>query len=76
MIYPTFNIQENNTHSIVIIDSSYSKEPVLELHNDEDKTEDDFAVFITLLMLFVNNYNDGWYDGWNDALDLFNKGEK
>lgn len=69
MIYPTLSFDNNQRSSINVIDSNNPTNPVLSLYYDSDEQSTD--LFIMLLRLFINQYNDGFDDGYTVCFEEF-----
>lgn len=69
MIYPTLCFDGNQCSSINVIDSNNPTNPVLSLYYDSDEQSTD--LFIMLLRLFINQYNDGFDDGYTVCFEEF-----
>ena len=69
MIYPTLSFDENQVAFLNVIDSNNPTNPVLSLYYDNDEQTAD--LFVMLLRLFLNQYNDGFDDGYTACFDEF-----
>lgn len=69
MIYPTLSFDENQVAFLNVIDSNNLTNPVLSLYYDNDEQTTD--LFVMLLRLFLNQYNDGFDDGYTVCFDEF-----
>lgn len=67
MIIPTLHIDEQNDVYVHLIDPHYPYEPydILQMENINDTTD----VFFNLLIMALENYNDGYDMGYNDAIE-------
>ena len=67
MILPTLHIDEQNDVSVHLIDPHYPYEPytILQMKNINDTTD----IFFKLLVMTLENYNDGYDMGYNDATE-------
>lgn len=68
MVYPILKINQvnSNSPSIDVIDIDY-EEPILTL--DCDSPEDTIESFYTMLTAFINQYNYGYDQGYDDACE-------
>lgn len=68
MIYPTFHIYSDEEATIQIIDTSVNYNPILSI-----QAEDNGELFLTLLRAFLNQYQQGFEDGYNFCFDEFDE---
>ena len=72
MIYPTINIEPDQTMVVNIYDTEFDSSPVMSI---QDVSGEAFQSFYTLLTLFLNQYTTGFeegYDaGYGDCFDEF-----
>lgn len=68
MIYPTFHIYSDEETAIQIIDTSVNYSPILSI-----QAEDNGELFLTLLRAFLNQYQQGFKDGYNCCFDEFDE---
>lgn len=68
MVYPVLKINQvnSNSPSIDVIDTDYD-ETILTL--DCDSPEDTIESFYTMLTAFINQYNYGYDQGYDDACE-------
>lgn len=66
MIYPTLTINPDQSTIVNIYDTDYDDEPVLSM---SDVSEESIESFYALLTLFLNQYENGWEDGYAVGLD-------
>lgn len=66
MIYPTLTINSDQSTIVNIYDTDYDDEPVLSI---SDISGESIESFYTLLTLFMNQYENGWEDGYATGLD-------
>ena len=66
MIYPTLTINPDQSTIVNIYDTDYDDEPVLSM---SDVSGESIESFYTLLTLFLNQYENGWEDGYATGLD-------
>lgn len=66
MIYPTLTINSDQSTIVNIYDTDYDDEPVLSV---SDISGESIESFYTLLTLFMNQYENGWEDGYATGLD-------
>ena len=68
MVYPILKINQvnSNSPSIDVIDTDY-EEQILTL--DCDSPEDTIESFYTILTAFINQYNYGYDQGYEDACE-------
>ena len=66
MIYPTLTINSDQSTIVNIYDTDYDDEPVLSM---SDISGESIESFYTLLTLFMNQYENGWEDGYATGLD-------
>ena len=68
MVYPVLKINQvnSNSPSVDVIDTDY-EEPILTL--DCDSLEDTIESFYTMLTAFINQYNYGYDQGYDDACE-------
>lgn len=66
MIYPTLTINSDQSIIINIYDTDLDNEPVLSMYNLSDNSLD---CFYTLLTLFLNQYIDGFNEGYEAGFD-------
>ena len=66
MIYPTLTINPDQSIIINIYDTDLDNEPVLSMNNLADNSLD---FFYTLLTLFLNQYIDGFNEGYEAGFD-------
>ena len=66
MIYPTLTINTDQSTVINIYDTDYDDEPVLSM---SDMSGESIESFYTMLALFLNQYENGWEDGFASGLD-------
>ena len=66
MIYPTLTINPDQSIIINIYDTDFDNEPVLSMNNLADNSLD---FFYTLLTLFLNQYIDGFNEGYESGFD-------
>lgn len=66
MIYPTLTINPDQSIIINIYDTDFDNEPVLSMYNLADNSLD---CFYTLLTLFLNQYIDGFNEGYEAGFD-------
>ena len=71
MIYPTLTINSDQSTIVNIYDTDYDDEPVLSI---SDISGESIESFYTLLTLFMNQYENGWEDGYATGLDDSMKG--
>lgn len=67
MIYPTFNILPNQTYSIHVYDTEF--DPIKPIVSIDSNLDESFNTFYGLLNLFINQYNDGFEEGYATGLD-------
>lgn len=72
MIYPTINIREFGENSVALIDTNFDQNPILEIFDD---SEDVFETFIPLMYAFINQFNDGFDEGYTQAMDDMSEDE-
>ena len=68
MIYPTLQIEPDQSLIVNIYDTDYPDEenPITTI---QDMSGEAPESFITLLTLFMNQYENGWGDGYAVGLD-------
>lgn len=68
MIYPTLQIEPDQSLIVNIYDTDYPDEenPIMAI---QDMSGEAPESFITLLTLFMNQYENGWEDGYATGLD-------
>lgn len=66
MIYPTITINLDNSTTINIYDTDFNSDPVLSMG---DVSGDSFISFYKLLNLFLNQYTDGFNEGYEAGFD-------
>ena len=66
MIYPTLTINTDQSTVINIYDTDYDDEPILSM---SDMSGESIESFYTMLTLFMNQYENGWEDGYATGLD-------
>ena len=73
MIIPTLHI-DGDEICIHLVDPIYPHEPysVIEMGNNSDDTAD---MFLDLLTAMLENYDDGYDVGYNDAMEDMEGGE-
>ena len=68
MIYPTFHIYSDEETAIQIIDTSVDYNPILSI-----QAQNNGELFLTLLRAFLNQYQQGFDDGYNCCFDEFDE---
>ena len=68
MIYPTITINQDQSTTIDIYDIDFDSEPVMSISND-GSLDESFDSFYTLLGLFIDQYVDGFEEGYATGLD-------
>lgn len=63
MSYPTLTINPDQSTVVNIYDTDYDDKPILSISNVSGES------FYTLLTLFLNQYENGWEDGFASGLD-------
>lgn len=66
MIYPTITINPDQSTIVNIYDTDYDDKPALSI---SDISGESIESFYTLLTLFMNQYENGWEDGYATGLD-------
>lgn len=77
MIYPTVTISPNQAITIDVYDTDYEGGPVLTICNQDGNA---IEAFYNLLMLFMNQYQYGWEDGYwagfEEAMEMEEEGDE
>lgn len=77
MIYPTVTISPKQSITIDVYDTDYEDGPVLTICNQDG---DAIEAFYNLLMLFMNQYQNGWEDGYwagfEEAMETEEEGDE
>ena len=68
MIYPIITINQDQYTTIDIYDTDFDSEPVMSISND-GSLDESFGSFYTLLSLFINQYVNGFEEGYATGLD-------
>ena len=66
MIYPTLTINQDKSTTINIYDTDVNSNPLISIESNSDQN---IASFYTLLALFINQYNNGWVEGYVTGLN-------
>ena len=68
MIYPIITINQDQSTTIDIYDIDFDSEPVMSIGNC-GSLDESFDSFYTLLSLFINQYVNGFEEGYATGLD-------
>lgn len=66
MIYPTLTINQDKSTTINIYDTNIDSNPLISMDSNSEKH---IESFYTLLRLFIDQYNDGWEEGYVAGLN-------
>ena len=67
-IFPTITIHPDNTYNINFYDCDVNREaPIVSM--DYAGSDSIIKLYLTILQLFINQYNQGYEDGYNDCVD-------
>ena len=66
MIYPTLTINQEKSTTINIYDTNIDSNPIMSIDSNSKKN---IESFYTLLRLFIDQYNDGWEEGYVAGLN-------
>lgn len=69
MVYPVLKINQvnSNSYQINIVDTDFDAEPILTM--DCDSSEEGIGSLYTMLTAFINQYNYGYGQGYDDACE-------